>query len=62
MIFKDRPVALCDVCGGEVYGEDIVHVIDSFVVCPECFSDFVFEYFEDCMTQGSKIVERLGRR
>ena len=61
MFFNDMPAALCDICGGEVYGGDLVHVINGFVICPECFWDFVFDYFEDCLTLGSDVARRLGR-
>ena len=51
----EKPAALCDVCRGEVYSNDLVHVINGFVVCPECFFDYTFDYFSDCLCLGSEI-------
>ena len=53
-----RASALCDVCRGEVWPGDLVHVINGFVVCPECFSDYAFDYFSDCLTLGSEIQDQ----
>lgn len=60
MFFPERLAALCDICRGEVYSEDLVHIIDGFIVCPDCFYDFVFSYFEDCLVLGRDIAERMG--
>jgi len=52
-------IALCDRCAGEVYPGDLVHFIDGFIICPECFSDFAFDYFADRMFCGREIKEML---
>ncbi|MBR5381399.1 MAG: hypothetical protein IK136_02130 [Oscillospiraceae bacterium] len=53
-----RAAALCDVCRGEVWPGDLVHVINGFVVCPECFLDYTFDYFSDCLMLGSEIQDQ----
>lgn len=53
------PAAKCDNCGGEVYDEELVHLIDGFVICAECFEDYAFEYFEPCMVLAKDIKEML---
>ena len=50
------PAAHCDLCKGEIYAEDLVHVIHGSVICPECFDDFVFSYFAHCLTLGKDIA------
>ena len=55
----EQPAAVCDVCGGDVMPWELVHVIDGFVVCPECFLDFAFGYFEDDLVTGSEARELL---
>ena len=57
----ENPAALCDICRGEVYKNELVHVIDGFVVCAECFSDYTFDYFSGCMMLGSEISENNSR-
>jgi len=52
------PAASCDICKGEVYRNELVHVIDGFIVCAECFSDYTFDYFSGCMMLGSEIFEK----
>ena len=54
---EEKPVARCDVCRGEVYSGDLVHVINGFVVCPECFFDYTFDYFSDCLFLGSELKD-----
>lgn len=53
------PLFRCDICGGEVYGDDLIHYIDGFTVCPECFDDFVFDYFIGCMMTGRELLYLL---
>lgn|GEM_PF-423674 len=53
-----RISARCDICRGEVWPGDLVHVINGFVVCPECFLDYTFDYFSDCLTLGSELQEQ----
>jgi hypothetical protein len=52
-------VARCDVCFGEIYSGDLAHLIDGFVVCPECFFDFAFDYFADRMVCGGELREMI---
>ncbi len=47
MYSETAAVAYCDVCKGEIYANELVHVIDGFVVCPDWFYDFVFDYFSE---------------
>ena len=51
------PVAECDLCGGEIYADELVHFINGFVICAECFYDYAFEYFSHCMVQGFELKE-----
>ena len=51
----------CDRCQQEIYADDLVHVIDGYVVCPECFDDFVFDYFIANMCLGSELKEVLDQ-
>jgi hypothetical protein len=51
------PVGRCDCCGQEIYPDDLVHVIDGFTVCPECFFDFAFDYFSRDLVPGSALKE-----
>ena len=44
---KTGVAARCDRCKNDVYAGELVHLIDGYVVCPECFLDFAFDYFED---------------
>lgn len=55
----EQPIACCDVCKGEIFPDDLVHLIDGFIVCPECFFDFTFDYFADKMVCGREIKEML---
>ena len=54
---EDRPTARCDRCGGEIYENELVHVIDGFVICAECFEEYACEYFESCMVVGGELGE-----
>ena len=54
---ENQPIARCDNCGGEIYDDELVHLIDGFVICAECFEDYAFEYFESCMVTGDEIRE-----
>ncbi len=56
---EEPPVAKCDSCGGEVYAEELVHLIDGFVICAECFEDYAFKYFEPDMVLGEDLKEML---
>lgn len=53
------PVIFCDFCRGEIYEDDMIHYIDGFIICPECFDDFVFEYFLDRMMTGGQLLNLL---
>jgi hypothetical protein len=49
----------CDVCFEDVYDEELVHYIDGSIICPECFDDFVFDYFKPQMILVSELKEEL---
>ena len=51
----------CDRCLQPVYDDDLVHVIDGYVVCPECFDDFAFDYFSANMVLGAELKEVLDQ-
>ncbi|MBE6949521.1 MAG: hypothetical protein E7456_06715 [Ruminococcaceae bacterium] len=53
------PAGICDRCKGEVYAEELVHLIDGFVICAECFPDFAYDYFEPDMVLGGDLKEML---
>lgn len=55
------PATFCDVCRGEIYEDDLFHLIDGYAVCPECFYDYVFEYFSSCMLSGREFKEMINR-
>ena len=56
---EELPVAKCDSCKGEVYAEELVHLIDGFIICTECFADYTYDYFEPNMVLGSDLKEML---
>jgi hypothetical protein len=58
-LFSVPSVFKCDKCRGELYDNELVHLIDGYIICPECFEDFAFEYFEDKMTAVGDIPEKL---
>ena len=43
------PAGRCDRCQGEIYRGVLYHRIDGFSICADCFFDFAFDYFADCM-------------
>jgi len=56
----ETPAAYCSLCGGEVYEDDLAHLIDGYVVCPECFDDFAVEYFSPYFMTGAEIKEYMN--
>ena len=56
---RDDPAWQCGVCGGDIFADELVHLIDGTAVCPDCFFDFSFDYFADKMVCGSEIKEML---
>ena len=42
-----RAILLCDRCQEQVYPDELVHLIDGYIICPECFFDFAFDYFAE---------------
>ncbi|MBQ6539721.1 MAG: hypothetical protein IJL71_01665 [Oscillospiraceae bacterium] len=55
---NEQPAAVCDRCGGEIYPEELVHLIDGFIICAECFEDYAYEYFESCMIAAEELTEK----
>ena len=53
--FSDKPVGLCDVCLCEVYGGDEVYVIDGFIICTDCFGDYMKDMYKNCKILGEEI-------
>lgn len=51
------PLAVCDVCGEGIYPGELVHQIDGYLICPDCFFDFVFDYFADKMIMIDELKE-----
>ncbi|PWL91423.1 MAG: hypothetical protein DBY10_03350 [Clostridiales bacterium] len=39
------PVCHCALCGGELYRDDLLYLIDEQVLCPDCLGAFAAEYF-----------------
>ena len=56
----EQPISRCDSCGGEIYADELVHVIDGFIICAECFDDYVFDYFASNMVTGEDLREMLS--
>ena len=56
---KSSLPVLCDRCGGEIFPDEPAHVIDGFIICGECFEEFAYEYFRDCLMTGGDIKEML---
>ena len=54
-----RGVLLCDRCQEQVYPGELVHFIDGYIICPECFFDFAFDYFADDLIEVSEILRQL---
>jgi hypothetical protein len=50
------PAVQCDICQGEVYEEEFVHLIDGYVICPDCFDEFVAAYFASDMVRGKELI------
>ena len=48
---KNKEPVRCDRCLEEVHPGELVHRIDGFVICPECFLDFAFDYFFDRLVE-----------
>ncbi|MBQ8974926.1 MAG: hypothetical protein IJ072_04275 [Oscillospiraceae bacterium] len=55
--FVPSPAGRCDICAQDIFRDELVHVIDGFVVCAECFEEFVFDYFSDNMVLGALLKE-----
>ena len=49
------PCAYCSECGGEVYGEETVYLIDGRIVCRECLGDFAERYFASDAVKGERL-------
>ena len=62
MLFSDPqsapPAALCDICREGIYAGELVHYIDGYLICPDCFDEFVFDYFADRMFLIDELKER----
>lgn len=54
----DRPAARCEECGGEIYREDLVYLIDGMPVCEECLAQFAQSYFAAQRMLGAQLLER----
>lgn len=39
------PVCHCALCGGELYRDDELYLIDEQVLCPDCLGTFAAAYF-----------------
>lgn len=53
------PISKCDCCHGEVFADDLVHFVEGFVICPDCFDDFAFDYFAPFLVTGDDLKEML---
>ncbi|MGM9520887.1 MAG: hypothetical protein ACI3VB_00225 [Oscillospiraceae bacterium] len=51
----------CDRCHGQLYPNELVHFIDGYLVCPDCFFDFAFDYFSDDLVLVRDIPELLSK-
>ena len=56
---RTEPVANCDLCKGGVFGDELVHFIDGYIICAECFDDFAVDYFESNMILGNELKENF---
>ena len=55
---QDQPACRCDECGGEIYADDLVYLIDGVPVCEECLAEFAQSYFAAQRMLGSQLLER----
>ena len=55
---RNKPEFRCDICKSDVYDGELVHCIDGFIVCPDCFLDFAFDYFQDRLVPVSELFDR----
>lgn len=45
--------ALCDMCGGEIYSDELYYRIDGDSVCPDCLEDYAALTFASCLVKAS---------
>lgn len=55
---QDLPVCCCDECGGEIYREDLVYLIDDLPICEECLAQFAQRYFAPQRMLGAQLLEQ----
>ena len=53
--YTPQIAGICDKCAFEVYDGDIIYIIDGFVICDECFDDYVRDYFYHCRFFGETL-------
>ena len=37
---REKPVAVCDECGGDIYDGEECWCVDGAYICPDCLADF----------------------
>ena len=57
---QEAPLLRCSVCRGEIYRGELYHSIEGRSICPECFFDFAFDYFADCLVCCGAPAEKGG--
>ena len=56
---EDMSVLKCSSCGGGIYPGELIHFIAGAYICPDCFFDFAFDYFSDCLITAPERWEEL---
>lgn len=54
---QDNPTCCCDECGGEIYADDLVYLIDGVPICEECLAEFAQSYFAAQRRLGAQLLE-----
>ena len=55
---RDMPAGHCDQCGGEIYADDLIYLIDGVPICEECLAEFAQSYFAAQRMLGAQLLER----
>lgn len=54
---RDQPTCCCDQCGGEIYADDLIYLIDDVPICEECLAEFAQSYFAAQRRLGAQLLE-----
>ena len=53
----DRPACHCEECGGELYPEDLLYLIDGGPICVDCLGQLAQTYFAPQRMLGRQLLD-----